>query len=415
MKALNTKMLDDQDELILESNAASKLEDEMQLAKELDLEEANHCIDADLSAEAGLDATAATSIMSQTLDGGGSNSGNTTNSSLVRGGGREAGSTRLRSKKMKNPSEMDLLHKVECDDDFFEETSSPALARELSTTPQNKFRRFHSNPGHDPGPSNVSLMDELAGSLPCLDKSKALPFPEAYTEYSGGSSDDDGVEMGSSQDPMRQYQKNRFANPVFQRQAGLLQRGDHSPAGHMSCGESEFNSMNTRSSDYGATSQTYVPPLSKMGQSNNNHNNNHNPSIESGSSIREPERVFKVIFIGDSSVGKSSLITRFCTGKFQPGLKSTIGVDFHTRSLIVESQSICLQCWDTAGQERYRSITRQYFRKADAVVVMYDISSEKSFLNARDWLESAVAGAGTSASLLLLGNKLDIAEDDLLR
>ena len=90
-------------------------------------------------------------------------------------------------------------------------------------------------------------------------------------------------------------------------------------------------------------------------------------------------------------------------------------MDFHTKSLVVEGQSICLQCWDTAGQERYRSITRQYFRKADAVVIVYDISSEKSFLNARDWLESAVEGAGQSASLMLLGNKLDIAEDDLLR
>ena len=96
-----------------------------------------------------------------------------------------------------------------------------------------------------------------------------------------------------------------------------------------------------------------------------------------------PERVFKVIFIGDSCVGKSSLIKRFCTGKFEPGLKSTIGVDFHTRSLIVEDESICLQCWDTAGQERYRAITTQYFRKADAVVVTYDITAEKTFLNAR--------------------------------
>ena len=81
-----------------------------------------------------------------------------------------------------------------------------------------------------------------------------------------------------------------------------------------------------------------------------------------------PERVFKVIFIGDSSVGKTSLIRRFCRGAFTPeGLRSTIGVDFHTRSLLVERQTVCLQCWDTAGQERYRAITAQYFRKSDAV------------------------------------------------
>ena len=126
------------------------------------------------------------------------------------------------------------------------------------------------------------------------------------------------------------------------------------------------------------------------------------------------------------------------------GMRSTIGVDFHTRSLLVERQTVCLQCWDTAGQERYRAITAQYFRKSDAVgmsrlsiaqphilslkpvvklekafpsqvVVVYDITSERSFLNAREWLESAVDGAGREVSLMLLGNKLDQVEDDLFR
>ena len=88
-----------------------------------------------------------------------------------------------------------------------------------------------------------------------------------------------------------------------------------------------------------------------------------------GINTANPERVFKVIFIGDSSVGKTSLIRRFCRGAYAPeGLRSTIGVDFHTRSLLVERQTVvCLQCWDTAGQERYRAITAQYFRKSDAV------------------------------------------------
>lgn len=95
--------------------------------------------------------------------------------------------------------------------------------------------------------------------------------------------------------------------------------------------------------------------------------------------------------------------------------RSTIGVDFHTRSLVVDCQTVCLQCWDTAGQERYRAITKQYFRKADAVVIVYDITSERSFLNAREWLDSAVDGAGHGATLMLLGNKLDLAEDDLFR
>lgn len=65
-------------------------------------------------------------------------------------------------------------------------------------------------------------------------------------------------------------------------------------------------------------------------------------------------------------------IFRFCTGIFHPGLKSTIGVDFHTRSVVLPSGSVvCLQCWDTAGQERYRAITRQYFRKVRAKTTNY--------------------------------------------
>ena len=75
-----------------------------------------------------------------------------------------------------------------------------------------------------------------------------------------------------------------------------------------------------------------------------------------------------MIFIGDSSVGKTSLIKRFCRGTFSPSeARSTVGVDFHTRSLLVDRQTVCVQCWDTAGQERYRAITAQYFRKSDAV------------------------------------------------
>ena len=393
MKALNTKMLDDQDQLILESsNSAPRLEDELNMAKELD----------GLQIDSGDTAAAAASIHSLSTEVLPSPDLRKTKSMKgarkTDGGGGGAATADNRSD-------------VECDDDYFVESSSPALARAMSTPPKNKFRRFHSNPGgggRDVA-DNISLMDELAGSLPCLDKSKPLPFPEASVQYSSGSDDDDDDERNGGGDPLRQYQKNRFSNPVFHRQASLLQ--STSTTGPVSCGgdSAEFNSMNTRSSDYGASgAPQYVLPLSQVKAAGGS-------SVDSGTSIREPERVFKVIFIGDSSVGKSSLITRFCTGKFKPGLKSTIGVDFHTRSLVVEDQSICLQCWDTAGQERYRSITRQYFRKADAVVIVYDISSEKSFLNARDWLESAVEGAGPGASLLLLGNKLDIAEDDLLR
>ena len=124
--------------------------------------------------------------------------------------------------------------------------------------------------------------------------------------------------------------------------------------------ESQMTSFNTRYSDMNpGAGRHFVEPLSQA------------RTTERVEVMRNPERVYKVIFIGDSSVGKTSLITRFSSGRFTPGMKSTIGVDFHTKSLLIDQQSVCLQCWDTAGQERYRSITRQYFRKVAYLRIGY--------------------------------------------
>ncbi|XP_052800397.1 EF-hand calcium-binding domain-containing protein 4B-like isoform X4 [Mya arenaria] len=124
------------------------------------------------------------------------------------------------------------------------------------------------------------------------------------------------------------------------------------------------------------------------------------------------QRIFKVVFVGDSGVGKSSFIHRFCTGNFRPSFAATIGVDFQIRSMNIDCQVIVLQLWDTAGQERFRSITKQYFRKADGVVIMYDSTSETTFTNVRNWMDSVKEGASEDAVLLLLGNKSDLSEDD---
>uniref|UniRef100_A0A0K2V4N1 EF-hand domain-containing protein n=2 Tax=Lepeophtheirus salmonis TaxID=72036 RepID=A0A0K2V4N1_LEPSM len=117
----------------------------------------------------------------------------------------------------------------------------------------------------------------------------------------------------------------------------------------------------------------------------------------------------EIVFVGDSTVGKTSLINRFCTGCFYPNTISTVGVDYRTRNVLVDNKdNVCIQVWDTAGQERYRSITRQYFRKTDAVVIVYDISEEKSFINVRSWLHDAREGAGKESIIVLLGNKVDL-------
>ncbi|XP_041052591.1 EF-hand calcium-binding domain-containing protein 4A [Carcharodon carcharias] len=120
-----------------------------------------------------------------------------------------------------------------------------------------------------------------------------------------------------------------------------------------------------------------------------------------------PDRIFKVVFIGNSGVGKSSFIHRFCYDRFLTEINATIGIDFQVKSLVVDKTRVALQLWDTAGQERFRSITKQYFRKADGVLVVYDVTSETSFTAVRNWMTSVQEGMDEKAAICLLGNKID--------
>uniref|UniRef100_A0A673GJ27 EF-hand calcium-binding domain-containing protein 4B-like n=1 Tax=Sinocyclocheilus rhinocerous TaxID=307959 RepID=A0A673GJ27_9TELE len=101
-----------------------------------------------------------------------------------------------------------------------------------------------------------------------------------------------------------------------------------------------------------------------------------------------PDRLFKIVLVGNSSVGKTSLLRRFCDNFFHSGTCATVGIDYSVKTLTVDNSQVALQMWDTAGQERYRSITKQFFRKADGVVVVYDITNEQTFTAVRQWLAS---------------------------
>uniref|UniRef100_A0A4W6DX50 Si:ch211-247i17.1 n=1 Tax=Lates calcarifer TaxID=8187 RepID=A0A4W6DX50_LATCA len=121
-----------------------------------------------------------------------------------------------------------------------------------------------------------------------------------------------------------------------------------------------------------------------------------------------PQRVFKVVFLGNSGVGKSSFIQHYCSGRFYRKMSATVGIDFQMKTLILGSTTITMQLWDTAGQERFRSITEQYYRKADGILAMYDITQSSSFTAVRGWVDSEKMCEG--AVLMLLGNKLDLAD-----
>ncbi|XP_076451627.1 EF-hand calcium-binding domain-containing protein 4B-like isoform X2 [Babylonia areolata] len=128
--------------------------------------------------------------------------------------------------------------------------------------------------------------------------------------------------------------------------------------------------------------------------------------------VMKRQRIFKVVFVGDSGVGKSSFIHRFCSNTFRATFSATIGVDFQVKPITVDDNIVVLQLWDTAGQERYRSVTKQYFRKADGVIIMYDITSEQSFLNVRQWMDSVQEGVEDGTVLAIIGNKTDLVEQD---
>ncbi|EYC11434.1 hypothetical protein Y032_0050g1912 [Ancylostoma ceylanicum] len=131
--------------------------------------------------------------------------------------------------------------------------------------------------------------------------------------------------------------------------------------------------------------------------------------------ISTPDRIFKVVFVGDSAVGKTCFLHRFCYNRFKPLFNATIGVDFTVKTIKVGSRIVALQLWDTAGQERFRSITKQYFRKADGVLLLFDVTSEQSFLNVRNWIDSVRAGVDDTTVMALVGNKVDLFGSDSAR
>lgn len=122
----------------------------------------------------------------------------------------------------------------------------------------------------------------------------------------------------------------------------------------------------------------------------------------------EYDYLFKVVLIGDSGVGKSNLLSRFTRNEFNLESKSTIGVEFATKSIQAEGKTIKAQIWDTAGQERYRAITSAYYRGAVGALLVYDISKHSTFENVERWLKELRDHAESNIVVMLVGNKSDL-------
>ncbi|XP_053738112.1 ras-related protein Rab-15 isoform X2 [Synchiropus splendidus] len=112
--------------------------------------------------------------------------------------------------------------------------------------------------------------------------------------------------------------------------------------------------------------------------------------------------LFRLLLLGDSGVGKTCLLCRFTDNEFHSSHISTIGVDFKMKTLLIDGVKVRIQIWDTAGQERYQTITKQYYRRAQGIFLVYDITSERSFQHIMKWASDV-----DEVQKILVGNKSD--------
>ncbi|SMN18532.1 similar to Saccharomyces cerevisiae YFL005W SEC4 Rab family GTPase essential for vesicle-mediated exocytic secretion and autophagy [Maudiozyma saulgeensis] len=120
------------------------------------------------------------------------------------------------------------------------------------------------------------------------------------------------------------------------------------------------------------------------------------------------DSIMKILLIGDSGVGKSCLLVRFVEDKFSPSFITTIGIDFKIKTVDINGKKVKLQLWDTAGQERFRTITTAYYRGAMGIILVYDVTDERTFKNIKTWFNTVSEHANDDAQLLLVGNKSDM-------
>nr|AAC47440.1 rab6 [Plasmodium falciparum 3D7] len=119
---------------------------------------------------------------------------------------------------------------------------------------------------------------------------------------------------------------------------------------------------------------------------------------------------YKLVFLGEQAVGKTSIITRFMYDTFDNNYQSTIGIDFLSKTLYLDEGPVRLQLWDTAGQERFRSLIPSYIRDSAAAIVVYDITNRQSFENTTKWIQDILNERGKDVIIALVGNKTDLGD-----
>ena len=134
------------------------------------------------------------------------------------------------------------------------------------------------------------------------------------------------------------------------------------------------------------------------------------PSLDESSSIEEEDydEKVKLMIIGDSSVGQSSLLKKYCKNEFSNSYITTVGIDFQVKILTINNIKIKIQIWDTAGEERYRVVAKNYFNTSDGFIIMYDITNRESFDSVSNWVEQIKESTPNYKKSVIFGNKSDL-------
>ena len=133
-------------------------------------------------------------------------------------------------------------------------------------------------------------------------------------------------------------------------------------------------------------------------------------NLNNNSSTNDYEYLFKILLVGNSNVGKSSLFLRFVDEIWKENFVPTIGVDFKIKSIKIDNKIIKLQIWDTAGQERFKSILSSYYKGANGILLLYDITNINSFKSLSNWLIDIEKNSSKNVKKILIGNKCDLNE-----
>ena len=124
---------------------------------------------------------------------------------------------------------------------------------------------------------------------------------------------------------------------------------------------------------------------------------------------KEPQqKTVSILTVGETQVGKTSLILRFIDRVFYYDTKATIGIDYKVKNLNLLNTNVLIKIWDSAGQERFKTVTKQYYKNAEGIMIIYDVTSEDSFSLIEEWFKSIIENKRKGAEVILIGNKKDM-------